>query len=225
MDKGAGRRYRPISPQDAVSLPASVPQLTAELPIFGTLRTRADPKGKMPKRKAAPVKAARQSKEPLSASAFMDSLFRRKGEPGKRGGRVSATAPQPKTSTPRGKRIDRSSPRERAKGKQQGQVTREKTRATQEQGAQQQQRHRNGRRGQRGKRGKRKSRRASSAQSSKPATTPAEQKPNRSLMRPAEWIKHPFAETLKDWEKGVPVDCGTPWSTETIIAAVARGPH
>jgi hypothetical protein len=44
-------------------------------------------------------------------------------------------------------------------------------------------------------------------------------------MRPAEWIDHPFADTLKEWEKGVPVDCGKPWSKETIITAVARGPH
>eukprot|EP00978_Attheya_sp_CCMP212_P034230 scaffold142535_cov79-Attheya_sp.AAC.2 len=31
---------------------------------------------------------------------------------------------------------------------------------------------------------------------------------SRSLMQPAVWVNfHPFAKTLRSWEKGVPVDC------------------
>jgi hypothetical protein len=49
---------------------------------------------------------------------------------------------------------------------------------------------------------------------------------NRSLMRPAAWVDlHPFAPTLHEWEKGVPVDCGDDWSRETIGLAIAKGPH
>jgi hypothetical protein len=36
---------------------------------------------------------------------------------------------------------------------------------------------------------------------------------------------HPFAETLRKWETGVPVDCGDPWTWETIETAVEKGPH
>jgi hypothetical protein len=36
---------------------------------------------------------------------------------------------------------------------------------------------------------------------------------------------HPFVETLWEWETGVPVDCGKPWSWETIEAAVEKGAH
>ena len=37
---------------------------------------------------------------------------------------------------------------------------------------------------------------------------------------------HPFFPTLHDWgSKGVPVDCGPDWEWETVLAAVARGPH
>jgi hypothetical protein len=49
---------------------------------------------------------------------------------------------------------------------------------------------------------------------------------NRSLMRPAAWMDlHPFAKTLHQWEKGVPVDCGADWSRETIDLAILKGPH
>jgi hypothetical protein len=45
-------------------------------------------------------------------------------------------------------------------------------------------------------------------------------------MRPAAWVDlHPFAPTLHEWEKGVPVDCGKDWSRETIGLAIAKGPH
>jgi hypothetical protein len=36
---------------------------------------------------------------------------------------------------------------------------------------------------------------------------------------------HPFVKTLRDWETGVPVDCGDPWKWETIEAAVEKGAH
>jgi hypothetical protein len=38
-------------------------------------------------------------------------------------------------------------------------------------------------------------------------------------------VLHPFAAHLKDWEKGVPVDCGSPWTMEAIDLAVAQGSH
>jgi hypothetical protein len=38
-------------------------------------------------------------------------------------------------------------------------------------------------------------------------------------------LAHPFGATLKDWERGVPVDCGPDWSLEAIYEAVAHGPH
>jgi hypothetical protein len=38
-------------------------------------------------------------------------------------------------------------------------------------------------------------------------------------------VLHPFAAHLKDWEKGVPVECGAPWSREAIELAVERGAH
>jgi hypothetical protein len=38
-------------------------------------------------------------------------------------------------------------------------------------------------------------------------------------------VLHPFAAYLKDWEQGVPVDCGSPWTCEAIELAVARGAH
>jgi hypothetical protein len=48
----------------------------------------------------------------------------------------------------------------------------------------------------------------------------------RSLMQPSAWVDmHPFAATLKEWEQGVPVDCGAPWTPEAIRLAVKRGPH
>eukprot|EP00978_Attheya_sp_CCMP212_P043794 scaffold291972_cov60-Attheya_sp.AAC.1 len=49
---------------------------------------------------------------------------------------------------------------------------------------------------------------------------------NRSLMRPAAWMElHPFAKTLHQWEKGIPVDCGADWSRDTINLAIQKGPH
>lgn len=50
---------------------------------------------------------------------------------------------------------------------------------------------------------------------------------NRSLMRPMAWVaeRHPFGATLKDWEQGVPVNCGPDWAREAIEEAVQRGPH
>jgi hypothetical protein len=48
----------------------------------------------------------------------------------------------------------------------------------------------------------------------------------KKLMSPAACVSfHPFAETLKEWETGVPVDCGEPWKWETIEAAVNKGAH
>jgi hypothetical protein len=52
-------------------------------------------------------------------------------------------------------------------------------------------------------------------------------KDRRSLLKPMFLMSvlHPFAVHLKDWEKGVPVDCGAPWTNEAITLAVARGAH
>jgi hypothetical protein len=49
----------------------------------------------------------------------------------------------------------------------------------------------------------------------------------RSLLKPVYLllVLHPFVAHLKDWEQGVPVDCGAPWSMEAIEIAVARGAH
>jgi hypothetical protein len=46
-------------------------------------------------------------------------------------------------------------------------------------------------------------------------------------MRPTAWVaeRHPFGATLKQWEKGVPVNCGPDWKREAIEEAVQRGPH
>jgi hypothetical protein len=45
-------------------------------------------------------------------------------------------------------------------------------------------------------------------------------------MSPSTFVDfHPFAGTLREWEKGVPVDCGAPWAWETIEAAVEKGAH
>jgi hypothetical protein len=38
-------------------------------------------------------------------------------------------------------------------------------------------------------------------------------------------LAHPFGNILKDWEQGVPVDCGPDWMIEVILKAVAQGPH
>jgi hypothetical protein len=48
----------------------------------------------------------------------------------------------------------------------------------------------------------------------------------KKLMLPVACMSfHPFAETLKDWETRVPVDCGAPWGWETVVAAVEKGAH
>ena len=48
----------------------------------------------------------------------------------------------------------------------------------------------------------------------------------RRLMSPAACVNfHPFTETLREWEEGVPVDCGEDWTLDQIEAAIAQGPH
>jgi hypothetical protein len=49
----------------------------------------------------------------------------------------------------------------------------------------------------------------------------------RSLLKPMYLllVLHPFEAHLKDWEQGVPVDCGPPWSNKAIQLAVERGAH
>jgi hypothetical protein len=36
---------------------------------------------------------------------------------------------------------------------------------------------------------------------------------------------HPFMETLRQWEEGVPIDCGEAWTSAQIEAAFQQGPH
>jgi hypothetical protein len=46
------------------------------------------------------------------------------------------------------------------------------------------------------------------------------------LMSPSACVNfHPFTETLREWEEGVPVDCGEDWTREMIDAAIHQGPH
>jgi hypothetical protein len=46
----------------------------------------------------------------------------------------------------------------------------------------------------------------------------------KKLMAPSACVDfHPFAKTLKEWEMGVPVDCGKELTWETIEAAVEKG--
>jgi hypothetical protein len=48
----------------------------------------------------------------------------------------------------------------------------------------------------------------------------------KQLMTPSACVDfHPFADTLREWETGVPVDCGKPWAWDTIEAAVEKGAH
>ena len=53
-------------------------------------------------------------------------------------------------------------------------------------------------------------------------TGKAASKSNRSLMRPSPIaeLSHPFGQELKEWEKGVEVDCGVDWSQEVIEVAL-----
>ena len=47
-----------------------------------------------------------------------------------------------------------------------------------------------------------------------------------SLMQPQPLAEaHPFTPTLKEWRRGIKVDCGPDWSWSDIEAAVARGLH
>jgi hypothetical protein len=47
-----------------------------------------------------------------------------------------------------------------------------------------------------------------------------------SLMQPQPLVEvHPFAPTLKEWQQGIEVDCGSDWAWDVIKAMVARGPH
>jgi hypothetical protein len=46
------------------------------------------------------------------------------------------------------------------------------------------------------------------------------------LMSPVACVNfHPFTKTLRNWEEGVPGDCGEDWTLEQIKAAIAQGPH
>lgn len=59
-----------------------------------------------------------------------------------------------------------------------------------------------------------------------PGFSPVAQAQGKKLMSPtAEVGFHPFTEELREWESGVPVDCGKNWDWAVIEQAVARGPH
>jgi hypothetical protein len=59
-----------------------------------------------------------------------------------------------------------------------------------------------------------------------PEFGPRRQAQGKHLMSPSVYVDfHPFAETLREWETGVPVDCGTDWEWKTIEAAIEQGPH
>jgi hypothetical protein len=59
-----------------------------------------------------------------------------------------------------------------------------------------------------------------------PGFSPVAQAQGKKLMSPtAEVGFHPFTAELKEWESGVPVDCGKNWKWAVIEQAVARGPH
>ena len=49
---------------------------------------------------------------------------------------------------------------------------------------------------------------------------------SRSLMQPQPLSTiHPFSPTLREWQKGIQVDCGPEWEMAACDAAVERGPH
>jgi hypothetical protein len=51
-------------------------------------------------------------------------------------------------------------------------------------------------------------------------------KTQKRLLSPSACVNfHPFTETLRQWEEGVPVDCGEDWTSEMIEAAIQQGPH
>jgi hypothetical protein len=59
-----------------------------------------------------------------------------------------------------------------------------------------------------------------------PNFAPMVQAQGKKLMAPTACVNfHPFAKMLKEWETGVPVDCGKNWTWETIEAAVEKGMH
>jgi hypothetical protein len=59
-----------------------------------------------------------------------------------------------------------------------------------------------------------------------PTFSPMVQAQGKRLMAPAVCVNfHPFADTLREWEVGVPVDCGEPWAWKTVEAAVEKGAH
>jgi hypothetical protein len=59
-----------------------------------------------------------------------------------------------------------------------------------------------------------------------PKFAPTVQAQGKRLMTPSVCVDfHPFASTLREWETGVPVDCGEAWEWETIVTAVKQGAH
>ena len=58
-----------------------------------------------------------------------------------------------------------------------------------------------------------------------PATPENQGKTKRLMSRSACMNFHPFTETLRKWEDGVPVDCGIDWTQEQIEATIQQGPH
>jgi hypothetical protein len=60
-----------------------------------------------------------------------------------------------------------------------------------------------------------------------PEGAPVKKARGKSLMSPAPFamLAHPFAETLDEWTRGVPVECGENWTRESIEVALARGAH
>ncbi len=36
---------------------------------------------------------------------------------------------------------------------------------------------------------------------------------------------HPFTPIMKEWRRGIKVDCGPDWTWDVIKAAIERGPH
>jgi hypothetical protein len=59
-----------------------------------------------------------------------------------------------------------------------------------------------------------------------PFFAPMVQAQGKQLMVPSACVNfHPFVETLREWEKVVPVDCGKLWEWATIEAPVEKGAH
>jgi hypothetical protein len=67
---------------------------------------------------------------------------------------------------------------------------------------------------------------AETRQNRAPSFGPMAQAQGKKLMSSSACVNfHPFAESLRNWADGVPVDCGTPWPCEAITAAVEKGAH